>query len=1557
MSMRLEQMKYILLLFCAVFATSVYAQNGGMQSGDTTKVSEKEKYVTSPTTGYRAGNYGFNAAERWAMQDRYRGVDSVKYSNRNIFSHLNFGLSVGINQIVARKDFSFEPGQSFGVIIGKDVNKVHALSLLGEVGNYSFKAGGNELKTYSIQLNHHFNFTRYYLGYNPYRILELSSTLGVGVQKSEIVTHNSEITAKENSDEVSKYMLLGVLANIKLDSRLSFSLEPNITLATEGYNGAPAGYWYSKYNLRYGVRGSLNYELHNELPANIYASRIVFPQNYLFIAGGLQASDAPVGINNTLGSYLNFGFGHWFAKRFGLQVSAGYSSGAWNEIVTPADESELTPEYSYLSRSQYTFGRLEAVANILRIGKRVDNSFSINLLGGYEYGFQWKYKGNDPADQTNCWYNGPTAAMQLKYHSYEGKAIFLEPRVSFINYEIPYKPPYNHIKEKFNDMRYSMALGVEFGLTPKLSVSKAAASAGSDSLPDVAKRRKYSPELSFFAGAGTNYLSERGYYDGFSRLNMTYSAGIEYQPFAPLGIRLMFDQSNYALNSIARYAIAANNTIDYKNGLWQKDYYVTSGIVDVKFDLTNIIYGYLPGRRWNTAFYVGPMFSKISRIDSEIYDLEVIPEGAAIKMMGEKSDDSFMGLHAALNTRYNITPSFGVFGEWGVKVYKNEFITEPFLDYNPLRAISMQFGVNYRLKQNNLFSKANIAGIKQPVNYIFFAPGILFNDSSIDFVDKMGPYISLGLGRWLTKNMALQVSGGYASGNWHKMTTPADALAGTPEYNYYSKCQQAFARVEAVAKILTTIKDTTDIAGNFSINLLGGYEFGKQWKYYTNDPALQQNLSYGGLTGAMQFKFHSVEGKALYLEPRVSFINYKQSAYAPFTGFKEDESDLRYSLALGVEFGSGYRYISRDKDNSASDKFTPEYSLFAGAGTNYMFERGDYDGTAGLNYTLSMGFEYQPFKNFGARLMFDRSTYGCNTISGYKMAVGDEISYSSALWSKRHTTINTILDVKFDITNMLYGYRSDRRWNTAIYAGPMLSRHSSMDAEIDGSETLPEGSEVRLSQRCPTGMFWGLHVALNTRYNITPSFGLFGEWGVKVYKNEFITEPFFDYNPLRAISMQFGVNYRLKQNYLMSKERINSILQPINYMFFETGLNGDNSSVSLAQNLGSSIGLGVGRWISRRFALQLSGGYSNSNWHRTITPANELAGHPEYTYYSKSQHFYGRIEAVTNIFTTIKERNNIAGKFSLNLSGGYEFGKQWKYRTNDPSMQIDASLGGITSALQFKFHSVEGKSLYIQPRVSVVNYNAPDNYPFENTKKQFTDVRYSLSLGMEYGTVPYEERKKQQSFFATFTPELSFYASAGTNYMFERGSYNGDTQFNKALTIGVEYQPYSKVGARFSLDYSNYAFNVVQGYRETAQGGVYDYTGLWHKNYNTLSGILDLKLDLSNIFGGYVPDRKWSSAIYLGPILSKHLKSSAELHKDELRLPGSTISTYDKASDELFFGLHTAFNAGYRINDNWGIYGEMGLKVYKNDFIVEPYIDYNPVRAITWQLGVRYNVK
>jgi hypothetical protein len=160
--------------------------------------------------------------------------------------------------------------------------------------------------------------------------------------------------------------------------------------------------------------------------------------------------------------------------------------------------------------------------------------------------------------------------------------------------------------------------------------------------------------------------------------------------------------------------------------------------------------------------------------------------------------------------------------------------------------------------------------------------------------------------------------------------------------------------------------------------------------------------------------------------------------------------------------------------------------------------------------------------------MFDHSTYGFNSFAGYKVVTDGSSSYVSGLCNKTYKVVSGIFDLKFDLTNMLYGYHSDRRWNTALYAGPILSKHASMSADVDGVENIPAGGKVSLNPKAPEGTFWGLHTSLNAGYRVNDNLGLFGEVGVKVYKNEFMSEALLDYNPVRAVTWQLGVKYNLK---------------------------------------------------------------------------------------------------------------------------------------------------------------------------------------------------------------------------------------------------------------------------------------------------------------------------------------------------------------------------------------------------------------------------------------------
>ena len=159
----------------------------------------------------------------------------------------------------------------------------------------------------------------------------------------------------------------------------------------------------------------------------------------------------------------------------------------------------------------------------------------------------------------------------------------------------------------------------------------------------------------------------------------------------------MFDYSSYGFNDVCRYTERTDGALRNDKGLWNYSYKMLSLTVDAKYDLTNAIKGYDADRRWRNALYVGPVFTKITKLDAEISSAEKI-EGGSLAI-GKKYDDGLhIGLHAAYNTTYSLTPSLNLFGEVGVKLYKNELFMSESLDYNPVKAFSFQLGISYNIK-------------------------------------------------------------------------------------------------------------------------------------------------------------------------------------------------------------------------------------------------------------------------------------------------------------------------------------------------------------------------------------------------------------------------------------------------------------------------------------------------------------------------------------------------------------------------------------------------------------------------------------------------------------------------------------------------------------------------------------------------------------------------------------------------------------------------------------------------------------------------------------------
>ena len=207
------------LMFVATISKAACPLSSTMRGDSVVARDSRDKNV-SARKGYDVFKY--------SMQSRFRYPDAMKFSNSSLLSHLYWGAALSYDKIAPQKDFELSSATSYGFVIGKDISKTHSLSLQMLYGSYLQKANALhvEFTKLSWLLNHHFNFSRYYFGHNPYRVFELSSTMGLGFQNYEM----------RNKSESSFYALFGLKGAFRIGNNLILSVDPHVAVADKSYD-------------------------------------------------------------------------------------------------------------------------------------------------------------------------------------------------------------------------------------------------------------------------------------------------------------------------------------------------------------------------------------------------------------------------------------------------------------------------------------------------------------------------------------------------------------------------------------------------------------------------------------------------------------------------------------------------------------------------------------------------------------------------------------------------------------------------------------------------------------------------------------------------------------------------------------------------------------------------------------------------------------------------------------------------------------------------------------------------------------------------------------------------------------------------------------------------------------------------------------------------------------------------------------------------------------------------------------------------------------------------
>ena len=437
------------------------------------------------------------------------------------------------------------------------------------------------------------------------------------------------------------------------------------------------------------------------------------------------------------------------------------------------------------------------------------------------------------------------------------------------------------------------------------------------------------------------------------------------------------------------------------------------------------------------------------------------------------------------------------------------------MDNSPVKVFSLLVGANYRLDDTFSMRRAEV-GYLFPRNYVFYNVGLQhLYSTSVSMPNTFGPSFSLGYGRWITPRLAVQGSIGYSTGNSHLFKNRTLVETSKSRYDLDYRTQYLFGRGEVVYNVYSTITNRSLIDKDFSFNLVGGLELGSMRRYQPVEPKILEKV-YVAPTVGLQAKYHHNEDFALFVEPRASFINFDQGGMV--------NNDVRYNLSAGVEMSfdnDNYRHYSVD-----GEEFVPFYSISAMGGLTSaahgfnVVDKSHTDGSFGL------AFEYQPYERFGFRVLGDYSSYGFNNLTRSLVTSNGATKNHYGVWNKSYSTINLGAHFKVDLNSLLFGYNKSRRWSSALYVGPVLSKVHDFETSLSSNEFLPDGSVVKSLESGSKNIHLGFYGGLNTQYNIDSHWGVFGEAGVRLYGNEFLPENNLDNSPVKVLNYQVGVSYK-----------------------------------------------------------------------------------------------------------------------------------------------------------------------------------------------------------------------------------------------------------------------------------------------------------------------------------------------------------------------------------------------------------------------------------------------
>lgn len=1040
------------------------------------------------------------------VQDRYRPREKDYLFPSQWWRRLFVGAGAGFQGL--SDNVGSVSDTYLHLYLGYRFSPVHSLRLHGTYTTFKYGADKKSARSGGLGLDYLANLSNFAWGYNPSRIIDVSTMVGVGARANRTGLPH----------KIQPYAHIGFHADVHLSSNFSLFAEPYVGMH-RGMDGLFGRRNHESWDMMYGVNAGLQMTLDKR--NDFFAEADSIYRRFFFDSSiGVVVPGRGSGIMHLTGTGYQASVGMWLNPMLGLRVGGHTQSSRWSSHTTTINGAIVRT-----SRNQSLFsGRIEMLLNPMNFSRGWRNAkgghdFDINIALGGDFG--WKMKADVP-NTTNgsfrCYYYGFTGALQALYRiSKPGSYIFVEPRYLAAMYSVPYRNTSNSLLTLEHNLSFNV--GTRLYMTGSYHANVG--------------ENEFIPH--WWGGVdvgGVKWQRTHALTTGGLGINPTVgvSLGYDWKRFASFRVQLAY-QRLYDTRTSSYACTDARNRVLRGSGLWNSAYDVMDVRLAYMLNLSNLFQGYDNARRFNLWFTAGPSLSYVMNQSDDWVDGQKhqLPSVQTLKVNGSKAGKASPGVTASLMAALRVAPQY-------------EVTVEALGQYNFLYGINpgdkprlnnikygLALGTRYHFEQDQLYdffhgtdSRPWQKGWELNASYGWAIP----LDTRLGFHGS-GCNMSMSVGYWLNSLLGARLGmfGQQSYYRKHDVAAVMEPVSGVqvhaPYSVYYSQLMIG-GRAEVMLNPLNLIRSHREgeTAPRWDMNLSAGMNFGGMYK------SGNFVTGYTGFTGSAAVLYRLSNIVQVYLEPRYDSYNF--SRHVDVLNYDAPFSDPVFTLSVGARITRPVGE-SREERRMTSPEQMSHRGFWVGGniGGSKMIQilRPSGSGLSLQPYISTFGgYDLSRLSSFRVSLNYDVQSRLLPSQPYEVVSSGVKRRYRGAVDSKFHQMELQALYM-LNVTNLWTGCDRRNALNLYLEAGPMFSYIMAQSTSLADGEVMG-GTNFRYlgynyGGKWAAGLAAGAMVAIPVNRNWDITAEVLGQYYLS---RSYLPE--YSSNLVNGVKINFGVGTR-----------------------------------------------------------------------------------------------------------------------------------------------------------------------------------------------------------------------------------------------------------------------------------------------------------------------------------------------------------------------------------------------------------------------------------------------